>query len=226
MAFRSRPIAAPETLGERLRQLRTEANLSLDDVAGELRIAPKHLQAIEESRYQDLPGPVYARNFVRQYINRLELNQAAAMERFEKENAVMSAPQQRRSPLLPQRAQAEHPWWYRHGRLLMAGAVVVLVVGYFAWQIVHLLTPPDLAVTNPPQDTIVTTATIQIRGTTEPGSEVKINNEAVEVATSGNFSVTIDLQLGLNTLKVTAKKKRSGERVVVRQVLREEPPAP
>ncbi len=223
MSFRSRPIAGPETLGERLRQLRVEANLTLVEVANELSIAVKHLQAIEESRYQDLPGQVYARNFVRQYIARLDLNQAAAMERFEQEYAVMSAPQQRRNPILPQRAKLEHPWWYRHGRLLTAGAAVVLVLGYFAWQIVQLLTPPGLTVTAPAQDLIVTAATFMVRGTTEPNTQVKINNEAVEVSAGGNFSVTIDLQLGLNTLKVTAKKKRSGERVVVRQVLREEP---
>lgn len=226
MSFRSRPIAAPETVGERLRQLREEANLTIDDLAEELSIAAKHLQAIEESRYQDLPGKVYARNFVRQYIARMDLNQAAAMERFEQEYAVVSAPQQRRNPLLPQRAQVEHPWWYRHGRLLMAGAVVVVVIGYFAWQIVQLLTPPALAVTDPAQDTSVTAATLTVRGNTEPNTEVKINNGPVEVAANGSFSVTVDLRVGLNTLKITAKKKRSGERVVVRQVLREEPKTP
>lgn len=226
MSFRSRPIAAPETVGERLRQLRVEANLTLDDLGEELSIATKHLQAIEESRYQDLPGKVYARNFVRQYIARMDLNQAAAMERFEQEYAVVSAPQQRRNPLLPRRAQVEHPWWYRHGRLLMAGVVVVVVIGYFAWQIVQLLTPPELVVTDPAQDMSVTATTLTVRGNTEPNTEVKINNGPVEVATNGSFSVTIDLQVGLNTLKVTAKKKRSGERVVVRQVLREEPKTP
>lgn len=223
MSFRSRDLLTPESVGERLKQLRGESRLPLETLATELQIATKHLQAIEESRYQDLPGKVYARNFVRRYVERMGLNAATAMEQFDAEYAVLTATQQRRHPILPQRARAEHPWWYRHGRLLFAGLVVALVAGYFGWQIVRLVTPPNLDVLIPAGDTLATTPTQTVSGQVDQDTEVKINGEAVEVTKTGEFSVTIDLQTGLNTLKITAKKKRSGERVVVRQVLYEEP---
>lgn len=223
MSFRSRTLVSPENVGERLRQLREESHQTIESIAHQLNVSVKHLQAIETSRYQDLPGKVYARNFVRRYVELVGLNVETAMEKFDQEYAVLTAPQQRRNPMLPQRAQAEHPWWYRHGRLLAAGAVVLLVAGYFGWQIVRLVTPPELIVTQPAADVLVTAATFTVAGSTVPGAEVRINNETTELAANGTFSVRVDLQAGLNTIKITAKKKRSGERTVLRQILYEVP---
>lgn len=221
MSFRARPLISQDSVGERLRQLRTEAHLSVESVANELQIAVKHLQAIEASRYQDLPGKVYARNFVRRYTERMGLNVETAMDRFDQEYAVVTAPQERRNPILPQRATSGHSWWRQNGRLLLAGAVVALVAGYFGWQIVRLVTPPQLTVSQPATDTLSSSASYTIQGLTEVGAEVRINNEPAEVTDQGVFTVQIDLQPGLNTLKISAKKKRSGERTIVRQILYE-----
>jgi DNA-binding transcriptional regulator YiaG len=43
MTFARRPLAAPDTLGERLRQLREERRLTLDELGRMLNIAPKYL---------------------------------------------------------------------------------------------------------------------------------------------------------------------------------------
>lgn len=223
MSWRSRALISPESVGGRLQQLRQEAHLTIEAVAAELQIAVKHLQSIEASRYQDLPGKVYARNFARRYIERMGLNVETAMEQFDKEYDVLTVPQQRRNPILPQRANAEHPWWYRHGRIVMASVVVALVAGYFGWQIIRLVTPPTLAVTQPAEDALVTAATYTIKGVTEEGAEVRINNETSTVTADGSFAVDVDLQPGVNTLKISAKKKRSGERTIVRQILYEVP---
>lgn len=223
MSFRSRTLVSPDSVGERLRQLREEAHLTVEEMAAELNISVKHLQSIETSRYQDLPGKVYARNFVRQYVARVGLNVEAAMEKFDQEYAVLTSSQQRRNPIMPQRAQADHPWWYRHGRLVISGAIVAIVASYFGWQIIRLVTPPELTVSQPAADVLVTIPVYDVIGATEPGAEVKINNEVIEVNESGEFRESIDLQAGLNTLKITAKKKRSGERTIIRQVLYEVP---
>ncbi len=223
MSFRARDLLTPDNVGERLKQLRIEARLSLEVLADELQVAVKHLQAIEESRYQDLPGQVYAQNFVRRYVERMGLNVETAMEQFTQEYAVLTTTQQRHHPILPTRINVGHPWWYRHSRLLLAGAVVAVVAGYFSWQIVRLVTPPNLEVTIPADDMLASVATQIVSGRVDQDAEVQINGEAVEVSEAGEFFVSVDLQTGLNTLKITAKKKRSGERVIVRQVLYEEP---
>lgn len=60
---------APATVGERLRGARIAAGLDIDAIAAQTRIPERHLLAIEESRYADMPGRTYilgfARNFAR-----------------------------------------------------------------------------------------------------------------------------------------------------------------
>jgi len=222
MVFQKRSLAGPETLGHRLRQLRQEARLSLDDLARELKVASKYLAAIEDGRYQDLPGQVYARSFVRLYVARFGLNEAAAMERFDQEYALTQAARPSVRPLLAPRAKTDLSWWWRHLRLLFAVLIVLLAASYFGWQIISLYIPPDLLVIQPPTDMTTKEATITVSGQTDPGARVSINNQTIEVQENGQFSEQVDLRLGLNTLEVTSKKTRSGERIVVRQVLVEQ----
>ena len=62
------------SVGEVLRTERTRRNLGLDQVSRELKISRKLLEAIEEDRFDKLPGGVFARAFVRQYARLLDLD--------------------------------------------------------------------------------------------------------------------------------------------------------
>lgn len=60
-------------LGERLRTAREERGLSLAEAATATRILPRYLQALEAGDFASLPGDVYARGFVRNYAQLLDL---------------------------------------------------------------------------------------------------------------------------------------------------------
>lgn len=55
------------TFGQQLRQQREQNGISLDDVAVSTRISLRHLAALEEERFADLPGGVFNRGIVRSY---------------------------------------------------------------------------------------------------------------------------------------------------------------
>lgn len=63
------------SLGETLRRARLQRNLELNRIADELKISASMLRAIEEERFDKLPGGVFARSFVRQYARLLELDE-------------------------------------------------------------------------------------------------------------------------------------------------------
>lgn len=63
-----------EELGSRLRQLRTEKSISLEDVAAKTRIQARLLNAIEEGRLDQLPEPVYIKGFIKRFAEVLGLN--------------------------------------------------------------------------------------------------------------------------------------------------------
>lgn len=218
MTFAKRPLVGPDTLGERLRQLRLEQRLELPEVAAQISVPEKYLTAIEEGRYQDLPGLVYAQNFVRKYAAYLSLPASAAIERLNEEYQVVRGRRQEQPRLVP-RANTEFPWYIRHSRFVMAAVVLAVVGSYLTWQAIHLLQPPLLEVIEPATDISTQATSLAVSGRTEPEATVRINNQQSEVDSDGTFVEAVDLQPGLNILKVTANRKYGRTAVVERRIL-------
>jgi cytoskeleton protein RodZ len=59
------------SVGETLRAERLKRNLGLDQIASELKISSRFLEAIETGQFDKLPGGVFTRSFVRQYASLL-----------------------------------------------------------------------------------------------------------------------------------------------------------
>lgn len=76
-------------VGRILAQAREIAGYSLYDVSATLRIRHGLLQAIEDGRHQDLPGPVYAIGFVRTYAEFLGFDGDQVVARFKRESTAV-----------------------------------------------------------------------------------------------------------------------------------------
>ncbi|NDJ18896.1 RodZ domain-containing protein [Myxacorys almedinensis] len=61
-------------LGMRLRDLRQQQEIPLEEIAGKTRIQPRLLRAIEQGNLEELPEAVYIHSFLRQYANAIGLN--------------------------------------------------------------------------------------------------------------------------------------------------------
>lgn len=61
-------------IGETLRQARLARNLELEAIAGQTKIPARYLAALERERFDLLPGDAYARGFLREYAQILELD--------------------------------------------------------------------------------------------------------------------------------------------------------
>ena len=57
----------PKPAGERLRDARVAQRLDLADIAQRTRVPLRHLQALEDGDYAQLPGPTYAVGFAKSY---------------------------------------------------------------------------------------------------------------------------------------------------------------
>lgn len=78
---------APKRVGLELKEARSEKNLTQAQVAESLNIRKSYIEAIEGSRFTDLPGPAYAIGFVRSFADYLDLDSEAIVERFRGEIA-------------------------------------------------------------------------------------------------------------------------------------------
>ena len=73
-----------------LRETRIKQGRDVAVVATTLRIRQPYLQAIEDGRFEDLPGSTYAVGFVRAYAEFLGLDGAEIVRRFKQENSDLA----------------------------------------------------------------------------------------------------------------------------------------
>src|SRR4051812_41616584 len=73
-------------LGDLLRQARQAKGVSLAEAERDTKIRSKYLAALEDDTPSALPGPVYARGFLRNYAGYLGVDPDEAVDLFEKQN--------------------------------------------------------------------------------------------------------------------------------------------
>ena len=64
----------PESLGDRLRSLREQRNLSQEQLYSRTRILVKYIEALETGRWDLLPGQVYLKPFIKSIAEALDVN--------------------------------------------------------------------------------------------------------------------------------------------------------
>ena len=136
------------SVGETLRRERLRRNLELDRISQELKISPRFLEAIEEEKFERLPGGVFAKSFVRQYARLLGLDEEELAGEVQRTMQPPSGLAQPEAPAPPRAAEIQLPKfedWEGSGRRFswssslpaLAGVVVVMLVCsgiYVLWQ--------------------------------------------------------------------------------------------
>ena len=67
-------------VGTALREERLRQGLAIRDISNQTRISSRFLEAIEKEAFEELPGILFTRNFVRQYASFLKLDPAPLLE--------------------------------------------------------------------------------------------------------------------------------------------------
>lgn len=72
-------------IGERLKEAREAANLSLESLQENTKIQKRYLEAIEQGNFHILPGKFYARAFIKEYANAVGLDPNQLLEEYKEE---------------------------------------------------------------------------------------------------------------------------------------------
>lgn len=70
-------------LGRKLKEAREGMGLSLRDVEEATKIRKKYLQALENENFEEIPGRTYAKGFVKNYSNFLQLDTKDLLDEFD-----------------------------------------------------------------------------------------------------------------------------------------------
>src|SRR4051812_33463137 len=75
------------SVSDMLRNRRMSLSYELSEIAVALRIRLAYLEAIEQGRFNDLPGATYAHGFLRTYAEHLGLDPQLVLRRFKEETS-------------------------------------------------------------------------------------------------------------------------------------------
>lgn len=116
------------SVGGALRDARQQLGLSIDEVAGRTKFAPRQIEALEADNFADLPEPAFVRGFVRSYARLVQLDAAALVAALPLPAAPSAVEPAKRSESVPLPASGQPRW--KKWLLLEALAVLLLLAGF------------------------------------------------------------------------------------------------
>ncbi len=112
-------------IGALLRTAREEMRMDYAQASVMLHIRPRYLMAMEEGRFNELPGIIYIKGYLQAYAAFLELDKDEILRRFEK----VEAPLSRNAFTLPQVLSREKS----PGRISIVFGLFLAVSAYALW---------------------------------------------------------------------------------------------
>jgi len=116
-------------IGNNLRAARIRQKLELSQAEGDTRIRAKYLRALEDERFEVLPGPAYTKGFLRTYADYLGLD----AQRFVEEYNARLAPEE--EPEAPPQLRIRRSRRFVLAPRLLAAAVLAAGIAVVAWQL-------------------------------------------------------------------------------------------
>lgn len=127
--------------GQRLRKARELRGMTVEQVAQELNLAPRYVQAMEADSYKDLPEPAFVRGYMRRYAQLVKLSPDDIAAKFDQcyaedtETPPLETRPHNPIQLLGEIARQPRA---RMRRLLSWGAVafVAVLIAGFLWNVI------------------------------------------------------------------------------------------
>lgn len=218
-SFVKKALIPPERVCFRLRALRQEKKVSLEEMESRTHISKKYLQAMEECRFRDVPfAGVYQKNFVKSYVEALGVNPEPFLRQYIIEETV----KEDKKPKTEQEKEIARSRWNILPTFLRFALVLIpalILIGYLGWQVRRIVTPPSLTLYSPVEGFITPDSTVSVQGETEPEAQISINGQEIKNSEKGQFKEEINLAEGVNTITIVVQKKHGKTTTETRHVV-------
>lgn len=208
------------TLSELLIDARNAKGLSLPQVEKITRIRSEYIDALERSRYQDLPADVYVRGILKNYSLFLNLDYDEVVRLYRKDGVLAGVSQEdmKQTPPLERKSKVVFL-----GKLTLA-ILTVLGAGIIVWYLFSqyrvLNAAPILLIENPTEEsTTVSNPDIILSGRTELSSKLYLNDQEVSLSEDGSFQFPFQLQAGENTVEFRVRSLKNDKETRVMKTL-------
>lgn len=200
------------TLGEKLKKMRSDKRVSLNEISRATKIRVEYLQWLEEGKYDELPADVYVRGFLKSYGEFLGVDENNLVRLYEKEKGIKRNLEKGKTPkkeslkIKPINISA-FVFTPKKFAFFFAATVVFLAFFYLYREAGSLTDTPRLVVLSPNPNLIMEGNSVMLEGKTDKDARVFVNDQLVLVDDEGKFQEEISLQSGINVIHIRAVNK-------------------
>ena len=195
--------AGNQSIGAMLKGRRQDLKLSVQDIATQLRLDPRIVEALESDNYEGLPAPLYVRGYIRGYSKILKLDSNALVELYDSD--APSAPPE----IIP---EVKHPTQTSSSdkpvkafTYLVTFTLVILVIAW--WQssfvVKTVISPtapaPGKAAEQAPLSPRLSDSTTEVRHADDAFYSAPAGEPSTEYATQSQLAATPGAEPGLIT---------------------------
>lgn len=209
MVFETKKIQI-ETLGEYLLEVRTSLGFSIAEVSEKTSIKAQYLQSLEAGKFNNLPADVYIYGFLKKLAQLYALEQETLISQYKKEKGISVS----QAKSTEERVHSQARKWLlgivitpRSVSISGGALFIAATLGYIIFQVISINKTPDLVIYEPQDRQVVSSSAIQVRGKTDPGTKLFINDQSVFVTSTGEFEAQVGLSNGPKDLNFVAQNK-------------------
>lgn len=212
------------TVGEVLKNKRKNLRKSLDLVSADTKIQKRFIKYIESNEFSPFESEVFLKGFIKIYAEYLGLDVKKVLALYRRTNPIVKEKQKNsfKKNIIKGKKLLFNPQMVITALIALFTLGILLYIGY---QIYRFQTPPKLSILQPSSDYTTEEETLLIKGSTEKGVVVEVNDVVTEVDEFSNFEKSIKLNEGINIVTIKAKKNSNNvlETVDTRKVTYSKP---
>ena len=186
------------SFGDRLKKEREQRSISLDDISLSTKIGTRMLRALEEEKFEQLPGGIFNKGFVRAYARHVGLDEEqtladymealgeSRMQALPEVHAAKPAPAPEPRPVAHaggEHGASEIPWG------MLALALLLIVLAFASWSYYHRAPQMEKS-TNAPAPATETTAPSGSAPSSSPPSAAPSPAQTVPASNDGKAPST------------------------------------
>ncbi|HPN96422.1 MAG TPA: DUF4115 domain-containing protein [Candidatus Moranbacteria bacterium] len=206
------------TLGEKLRKLRSDRRLALNEVSRVTRIQIGYLESLEAGDYDKLPADVYVKGFLRSYSEFLGVDEKIIIKLYEKEKGIKKNLEKSKNPEDP-KAKIEpiniSSFVFTSRKIIFTFVILAVFTAFFFLykEIGNFASTPRLIIASPAANAEVNGNSVFVEGITDKDAKLFINDQPILVNDDGKFRELITLQSGVNVINIKSVSKFDKETV-------------
>ena len=216
-AFQTKKLKM-ETLGEYLMETRESLKFTKGQIYRLTQIPIIYIEALERSDYVNLPADVYVKGFLKSLGAVYKVDAEILLDQYSQEKGLersISGVSEKQQGRVISRLTITP----KTITISLVTLIIFLSVGYLFWQVRSVSRLPFLEVVAPASDISTESRSILLRGSTEVGARVFVNEQEVLVEEAGEFSEVINLVFGTNNILIRSENKFENFSEISRVVL-------